>query len=184
MEKLKKIGIDLDSTLNNLVEVWVKKYNEEYDDNLTSKKIIKWEMDELVKPECGKKIFNYLHDPMLFYNLDIKDGAKKTIDFLSKNYELYIVTAYTPDTCLDKSNWIKKHKLKINDKNVIFINNKSLLDLDYLIDDGPHNFEHFTGTGLVFDMPYNRHVNGDNLKRVKTWKDIRKFFDSEVKKLN
>lgn len=178
MKNRKKIGIDLDSTTNNLNEIWVKRYNKDYNDNLTQKNIIKWEIDEIVKPECGKKIFNYLHEPNFFYNLNIKNGAKETIEFLSKNHDLYIVTAYSSDTCLDKTNWIKKHDLRINEKNVIFINDKSLLDLDYLIDDGPHNFTNFKGIGLVFDMPYNKHIKStDKLKRVRNWTEVRKFFE-------
>ena len=65
------------------------------------------------------------------------------------------------------------------EKNIIFINNKSLLDLDYLIDDGPHNFNNFKGTGLIFDMPYNREmIVNDKLIRVKTWDDILLFFNN------
>lgn len=179
MEKRGKIGIDLDSTLNNLERVWVERYNKDYNDNL--KNWTRWEIDEIVKPECGKKIFDYLHEPGFFYNLDIKKGAKDVVDFLSKHYELYVVTAYTPDTCVDKANWIKKHNLAIDQKNIIFMNNKGLLDLDYLIDDGPHNFEEFKGTGLIFDMPYNKNMEENaNRVRVKTWKDVLDFFIEEI----
>lgn len=179
METLKKIGIDLDSTLNNLEVVWAERYNKDYDDNL--KDWTKWELDEVVKPECGKKIFNYLREPGFFYNLDIKEGAKDVVDFLSKHYELYIVTAYIPETCLDKANWVKKHNLDVSQKDIIFINDKSLLELDYLIDDGPHNFNKFKGTGILFDMPYNQHLEESPvLYRVKTWKDILEFFIEEI----
>lgn len=182
MVKRKKIGIDLDSTLNNLNEVWIERYNKDYCDNLTQEDIVKWEINEIVKPECGENIFEYLHEPNFFYNLNIKDDAKETVDFLAKNYELYIVTAYSPDTCLDKSNWIKKHKLNIDDKNIIFINNKGLLDLDYLIDDGPHNFDNFSGNGLLFDMPYNKHIKSNKkLKRVETWTEVKDFFKMKLK---
>ena len=179
MEKLKKIGIDLDSTLNNLEVVWAKKYNQDYNDNIVEWP--KWEFHEFVKPECGEKIYEYLHEPKFFYNLDIKKDAKKVVEFLSKHYELYIVTAYTPDTCQDKADWVKMQGLNIPQKNIIFINNKGILDLDYLIDDGPHNFDNFKGIGLVFDMLYNRHIEDSNYRtRVKTWEDILEFFIEEI----
>ncbi len=173
----KKIGIDLDSTLNNLEIAWLNKYNMEYNDNIPA--WTSWNPEDFVKPECGLKIYDYLHEPGFFYNLDIRPNAKETVEFLSEHYELYIVTAYTADTCIDKVNWVKKQGLPINEKNIIFINNKSLLDLDYLIDDGPHNFNNFKGTGLIFDMPYNREmIVNDKLIRVKTWDDILLFFNN------
>src|ERR1035437_6639185 len=179
MEKRKKIGIDLDSTLDNLETVWLEKYNEDYNDNL--KEWDNWELYKVIKPECGKKIFDYLREPGFFYNLDIKKDAKEVVAFLAEHYDLYIVTAYIPETCLDKTNWIKKHNLAIDQKNIIFINNKGLLQLDYLIDDGPHNFKDFKGKGVLLDMAYNRMLQeSSTLKRVKTWKDILGFFIEEV----
>lgn len=182
MNAKKKIGIDLDSTLNNLEEIWMDRYNKDYPNKkIKLKDWVSWDVHTLVDPKCGQKIYEYLHEPKFFYNLDIKPKAKEVVEFLSENYELYIVTAYTSDTCKDKTDWIKKQKLKINDKNIIFINNKSLLNLDYLIDDGPHNFTNFGGMGIVFDMPYNKHLkDNSNIKRVKTWADIKKFFEIEL----
>jgi len=184
---MKKIGIDLDTTLNNLEQVWIGRYNKDYNDNIPEN-WAKWDLHELVKPECGEKIYKYLHEPKFFYNLDIKENAKNVFNFLSKYYELYIVTAYTADTCKDKTEWVKKQKLNIDPKNIIFINNKGLLKLDYLIDDGPHNFNNFGGIGLVFDMNYNRNVeDSPNRVRVKNWDDIKKFFEDEleyVEKIN
>lgn len=178
---MKKIGIDLDSTLNNLEEVWLKRYNKDYKDNI--KEWSQWDMEKVVKKECGNKIYDYLHEPGFFLNLDIKPNAKNVVESLSKDYELYIVTAYSPDTCMDKTKWVEKHGLNIDVKNIIFINNKGLLDLDYLIDDGPHNFENFKGTGLVFDMPYNKEIEDSQKRiRVKSWKEIEKFFKQENKK--
>lgn len=172
---MKKIGIDLDSTMNNLEQVWLERYNLDFKDNL--KEWYTWDVHKYVKKECGKKIYDYLHEPNFFYNLDIKPNVKEVIDFLSSKYELYVPTAYSADTCLDKVNWIKKHNLNIKEENVIFINNKSLLDLDYLIDDGPHNFNNFKGIGLVFDQPYNRWIqDSENRKRVYNWKEIYEYF--------
>jgi hypothetical protein len=53
--------------------------------------------------------------------------------------------------------------------------------LDYLIDDGPHNFEEFKGTGLIFDMPYNKSMKENASRiRVKSWEDVLNFFVEEM----
>ena len=138
---MKKIGIDLDSTLNNLTGVWLNMYNNEYNDNLPY--FSEWFMDKEVKRHCGKKIYDYLHLPKLFYDLDINPGARETVEFLSEHYELYIITAYIPSSCLDKVNWVKKHLPNFKIENIVFVNDKSLLELDYLLDDGPLNIISF-----------------------------------------
>jgi 5'(3')-deoxyribonucleotidase len=101
-----KIGIDLDSTINNLAEVWLDRYNKDYNDNLTE--WCCWNVVECVKPECGKDIFKYLTEPYFFLNLKIKPNAKEVISFLIKYFDVYVVTAYVPEACLDKTIWLKK----------------------------------------------------------------------------
>lgn len=174
---MKKIGLDLDSTLNNLIDVWVDLYNTDYNDNLKS--FSNWNNHNDVKPECGMKIYDYLNILGLFYNLDIAKDARDVVEFLSKHYELYIVTAYIPETCMDKVKWVKKHLPNFNTKNIVFINKKNILNLDYLIDDGPHNIEEFNGVGIVYDRLYNRYL-GDDYPRVKNWKDVEKYFIKEL----
>ena len=172
-----KLGIDLDTTLNNLIDIWLERYNKEYGDKL--KEYPTWDIDKWVKPECGKKIFNYLHEPNFFYNLDIRENAKEVIEYLSKHFDIYIVTAYTADTCFDKARWVNKYLPNFDIKNIIFCNDKSVLNLDYLIDDGPHNIVGFKQTGIVYDMPYNRYLeNYDWLTfpRVYDWMDIKNLF--------
>ncbi len=103
--KKKRIAIDLDDTLNNLCDSWLAPYNRDYNDNLTRKDLIKWEINELVKPECGIKIYDYLKEPGFFKNLDIQTGAKEVTAWLAEHYDLRIVTAYFPETCVDKAAW-------------------------------------------------------------------------------
>lgn len=178
---MKKIGIDLDSTLNNLTDVWIELYNKDYNDNLEY--FLNWDSHNDVKSECGKKIYDYLLIPQLFYNLDINPNAKDVVEFLSKHYKLYIVTAYIPTSCNDKVNWVKKYLPEFDINNIIFINDKSILELDYLIDDGPHNIEGFKGKGIIYDRQYNKYL-GDTYTRVENWKQIEKFFVRELLKDN
>ena len=82
---------------------------------------------------------------------------------------------------MDKVNWVKKFIPKINPENIIFINNKSLLDLDFLIDDGPHNIQAFNPlkTAIIYDMPYNHFLDNDAFQtwdRVSNWDDIKQLF--------
>ena len=104
-------------------------------------------------------IYKYLYNEKLFKLLSIKNNAANIIETIIKDHEVYIVTAntsYNCGVCDDKIDFIKKFLPFFPIKNVIFINNKSLLNLDILIDDGLHNLENFKGIKVVFDRPWNQ----------------------------
>ena len=64
MKAPKILAFDIDGVLADLHTAWLDEYNKDFDDNLTISYITQWEMDKFVKPECGKKIFNYLKRPL------------------------------------------------------------------------------------------------------------------------
>lgn len=174
----KKIGIDLDCTLNNLLDVWLKRYNEDYNDNLSF--VPEWSILGYVKDECGEKIFDYLHEPEFFFNLGIQKDAQYVVKWMCEHYDVYIVTAYTADTCVDKEKWVIKYLPSINPENIIFCNNKGLLNMDYLIDDGGHNIQAFKQKSIVFDYPHNRNLDNTIYSlRAKNWMDVKKILINE-----
>lgn len=173
---MKTIGIDLDSTLNNLEEVWIlNTYNQEYSDTLKIEDMVCWDVEEYIKPECGKKIYEILLRPNFFLNLKPKENSQSVINDLSKFYDLYVVTAYHPKTVVDKVEWIQTYFPHIDSKKIIFCNNKGLIQTDYLIDDGAHNILDYHNNGgknpIVFDRPWNRDLL-PNFQRVYDWLQI------------
>ena len=168
-----KLGIDLDDTISNLVDVWIEKYNLDYNDNVSINDIKSWDIGDYTK--SGKDFYKYLGDGKIFKNLSIKDGAAEVIEKLCENNEVYIVTAnasYNIGVCDDKVNFIKKFMPFFPIKNIIFINNKSLLDLDVLIDDGLHNLEGFKGVPVVFERPWNEDESLGRGFRILEWNDM------------
>lgn len=175
------IGIDLDTTLNTLNEIWIDHYNKKYNDNLTNDDITDWNIANFVKPKCGNKIYDFLLQPHFFRNLDIQPNAKEVTKWLSQYFNLYIVTAYDYRTCVDKVEWVKFYLPHIKVENIIFVNNKGLIDTDYLIDDRGWNIEVFKNNGIIFDQPYNRYLN-DKYDRIYNWLDIKNYFKKYILK--
>lgn len=174
-----RIGVDLDTTLNDLEIAWLERYNNEYGDCLTPEDMTAWDVNTYVKPECGMKIYDYLDEPGFFRHLGIKPGAREGMHYLWEHFEVYIVSAAHPNTVADKWGWIREHLPFIPYEHFISLTNKDLLKLDYLIDDGPHNIEQFSGTGIVFDMRYNRHLPSHH-PRFSNWQQIRQYFEKVV----
>jgi 5'-nucleotidase len=181
MKKI-SIAVDLDSTLNNLDEVWIlQDYNKLYNDNLTAEDMVRWETHTYVKPECGKKIYDILAQPGYFKNLGIKDQwTMQTFDWLYAHFDVYIVSSCHPDSVADKIAWMKEHFPQFDEKKFIACHHKGLINTDYLIDDGPHNIEAFKQKGILIDAAYNRHLDEKEygFTRVKNWRDIRWYFES------
>lgn len=180
----KSIGIDLDSTLNNLDDIWLEFYNKDYNDNLIRENLTNWDIASIVKPECGQKMFDYLLQPGFFKNLGIQQNAYEVTKWLSNLFDLYIVTAYHPKTCFDKAQWVEKFLPHIPVKNIIFCNHKGLIRTNFLIDDGGHNIIDFNesnrfGMPIVFNAPWNQHL-GNKFIRVKDWLEIREVIEELI----
>lgn len=184
MEK-RIVGIDLDSTLNCLVESWVDAYNKKYSDNFTINNITLWNWESLIKPECGKDIYNIIKEPGFFANLKVKEDAQEVTQWLitEKNCEIFVVTAYFPVVVLDKVSWLDNYFPHIPSKNIIFCNEKGRFNGDILIDDGAHNIKAFansnpTSVSILIDSPWNQNLEPElenKLIRLDNWKSIKLY---------
>jgi 5'-nucleotidase len=172
----KTIGIDLDSCLNDLETQWIlTQYNKEYNDNVKLEDMVRWDVTTYIKPECGKKIYEFLLRPNFFLNLNPKEYSQMITKKLSEKYDIYVITAYTPSTVVDKVEWIKKYFPHIDTDKVIFCNYKGIIKTDFLIDDGSHNILDYYNNGgknpIVYDRPWNRDLL-DKFMRAYDWCDV------------
>jgi 5'-nucleotidase len=169
------IAVDLDTTLNNLEEVWVDRYNRDYNDTLTPDDLVVWDTSTVVKPECGMRIYDYLNEPGFFLNLGIKRDARTVMEYLQTFAEVYIVTAYHHSWCKDKGDWVAKCLPNFNLSNLVFLNDKFMFRADILIDDGAHNIEAYMQDVIVFNAPHNQHLE-NRFTRVNNWLEIEDHF--------
>lgn len=180
MARKKRILVDLDETLNQLVKKWLSVYNDEFQDHLRRDEIPTWNILEHVKPEARDRFFDYLKEPGFFKDLDIQPNAQEVTKWLSEKYELFVVTAYCPEACLDKYRWVRKNFSHIHASNIVFCRTKGIIRADFMIDDGLHNIEDFVktnpnGVPMIFDAPWNRNVGGKYV-RAKDWAEVREWF--------
>ncbi|MBT2759917.1 5'(3')-deoxyribonucleotidase [Paenibacillus sp. ISL-20] len=170
----KRLGIDQDNVIADLLSEWVSRYNSDFDDNLTPEQVSCWNWHHLCKPECGTKIYEYLDDPDLFLNLSIMEGSQEVLRELSYIYDIYVVSAaYNPMNIPAKHTWLKKHFPFLNEKKFVFTRDKSIVMADYLIDDKPKNLEAFHGTKILYTAPHNH--DEERFYRVNNWDDVREI---------
>jgi 5'-nucleotidase len=155
----KVIAVDVDAVVLDLITKWLALYNHDYDDDLKYEDIVEWDISKLVKPECGEKMFDYLHYPNLYTDIQPMPGAIEGVQALRNlGARVIFVTAGI--------NFGKFHRLVElgllpdsqyeAEKDYIVAHDKYLIKADILIDDRDLNIKTFPGWGILMDQPWNR----------------------------
>lgn len=172
-----KIGIDLDNVLNNMTEQLVNECNKVFNEGITIEDIKSYDIASHLK--CGVDIYKYFIDDEFLRNLMPLPYSQEVTERLSKEHKLYIVTASQPESILEKSKWLTKYFPHIQLENLITIQDKSLVDVDVLIDDAIHNIIEFPRYTITMDYAWNRSLKV-GYRRAKNWLEIEKI----INKLN
>lgn len=168
-----RILVDVDSVIADLMPAWLRVYNKEYDDSLRVEQITEWDMTKFVKPECGTKIYSYLHDPSLYDEVFPIDGAISSIHWLRQHgYDIRFVTSGIQPA---KIIWLGNKGLLMSEHflfspDVVIAHDKRLINGDILIDDNLKNCESFQGKSILFSQPWNDVVS--NFFRASSWPDV------------
>lgn len=172
MNRLITLLIDMDSVIVNLTGKWLARYNADYGDQLTSADLHTWDTEKIVKPECGIRIFDYLHEPGFYADLLPLPGALETLERLNRRFDLAIVTSSPQQAFADKDRWVEQHLPFIGRERIIYAHQKHRICGDVLFDDAPHNLTAFRNTGrmaVAMDYLYNR---GIDVPRVSGWAEF------------
>ncbi len=152
------LGIDIDGVLADLIPVWLGLYNRDYDDSLTAWDIHHWDVHEYVKPECGKKIYEYLEFPYIYDMVVPTENCRDSLKVLRNYFSITFITHSTKGCSGRKLQWLKENKLCDNGDDYIEAENKTTFGLKLLVDDYIKNIAEFNSEhsrGLLFTQPWN-----------------------------
>jgi 5'(3')-deoxyribonucleotidase len=167
------IGVDIDGVVADINPVWLDFYNTEYDDNLKIEDITAWNIAQFTKPACGKKMYDILAYPDFYKTVKPVQGAIEGIKRLQKaGYRLYYVSACVPGTLDQKQEWMYKYVPNYHWNQTVFIFDKFLINLDGIIDDGPHNLDQMPSyiSTIRFETLYNVGVKAN--AHTNTWANM------------
>lgn len=179
MENPLIVFVDVDGVVADLGTEWVRRYNADYDDTLDYHNgITGWDMSAAVKPECGKKIFDYLHAADLYDGVQPIEHALAGVQSLrALGYRVVFATSTNVHQAGNKLRWLARHgflELKYGtiSPDYVELHDKHLLRGFALIDDGPHNLAGFKGGRILFHAGHNaRHVD-DTFTRLRSWGEV------------
>lgn len=170
---MKTILIDVDYVTADLHTEWLRRYNRDYEDNLTGDKITEWAVHKFTKPTCEKRIYEYLSDADLYTKVVPAKDALSGVHFLKENdYQCVFVSS---GIHLGKVKWLFDYEFIDDESQIIFAKDKSLIYGDFMIDDYDENIKSFYklnrhGTGILYNAPHNQHAESWML-RAMSWTD-------------
>ncbi len=162
------VSVDVDDPTAMLIETWLDAYNKDWNDDLTKQEITDWDLARFVRPECGKKIYDYLKNPHLYDNVMptpmSQDGIK---ELRAMNLRPVFVTSSTIEQSGRKYQWLGDYGYIQKLSDYVEMSDKSLIRASVMIDDGFHNITAFNGIGALYNEPWNAKETWDI--RVNNW---------------
>ena len=179
-DKKYRFAVDVDDVLRSLLCNMVLLYNEEFGEALTCEDVDDYSVEKSF-PKVVEKYGNAtewffkLNAEKLFRESEPIEGAVEAINRLGKYGDVYIVTKQ--HGLLNKIyalEWLEKAGIRYNA--VCFVEDKSIIQCDYLIDDYHENFRGMKcSTGVVINAPYNEDVSDDYLREISECEQFRRF---------
>lgn len=163
------ILVDIDGVTGNLYKVWYGIYNRDWHDCLIPENVLTWDLHKYVKPECGKKIYDYLKYPDLYDKVEPIDGSQWGINTLREmGHRCVFLSA---GVHAGKVDFLKRNGFIETEKDLIIAEDKSIINGAYLIDDAAHNVQEFRqGIAILFNARHNEWL--DYSYRAYNWKQV------------
>jgi 5'-nucleotidase len=171
-----RIAVDMDEVIADAFGKMLRSYNERTGSNITREQVAEKGFDGTMtgtlSPELRAEFERMCHTGDFFADLELMEGSQEALRELSEHYEIFIASAAmdVPSSFDAKYKWLQKHFSFIPPSHYVFCGDKSILLADYLIDDRPRHFDHFTGTGILFTAPHN--ARREAPLRANNWADV------------
>lgn len=182
-------GIDCDEVLRSLLNGMVSLYNEKFGENMTRDEVRDFNVEvsfPKIKEMTGKTSAEWFfqeHGQELFLKSPALPGINQAIQKLRKYGQVIIITYQkTYQNKLDTLNWLINNKVEVD--GLCFLKNKTLLHVDYLLDDNWWNFLGSNAdTGVLITAPYNEDIavheliEKSNCKKMYRFSSLEEFAD-------
>lgn len=139
-----------------------------------------------------EEFFDYFFDKDMYEYAELCEGARESLEYLNKKYEVYICTSYIfrdyPRRCANilsqKFNYLVKELPFLNPNNFIFITDKSLIKADVRIDDRIENLS-VGSKNILFTAYHNKNISNEELKekgivRANNWSEVIKILEGDL----
>lgn len=173
---MRRIAIDFDSTLFPTMERAIELYNKRHNTSIDMSQITMYNLHDNFDTEVADELLELFVDKSVYISLQPYKGAVRTIkSLIEQGHEIFVATSTNVRNMEWKEELLQKHFPFIPKNNLIRIYNKSLLNVDVMVDD---NIDHLTQTfadRICFDQPWNQSEIKDeayDIRRIYGWSEI------------
>jgi 5'(3')-deoxyribonucleotidase len=169
-----RVGIDVDGVLRDFDTKAMEIIKRLYPDKVLSDITHGWDFPNVDMPVSEiAKIWQETHCEEIYRESELMPGVKEEFKLLKEwgrtqrpGFQWVCVTAQMPYNACHTLYWLGKHYF--NFLETYISNHKHKVDIDFLIDDSPKNYEKWVKAGrdekeyILFDRPYNQDCPATN----------------------
>lgn len=171
-----KILIDMDDTIEYLLDSWIDTLNRRYGTNVSPEDITEWDVSKFFPTLTSDQIFEPLITGDFWSTVKPREDAIHYVKQLKDDgYQVYICTNSNYKSLKEKmEHLLFRHFNYLSWRDVIIITHKQLIDADILVDDGVHNLIGGKYKGILMDTPHNRQFDerAHGIMRAKNWSEV------------
>lgn len=170
------ILVDMDDTIEDLVEAWIMYLNNKYNYKVDPQSVEEWDIawyyptlsrEQIIEPLNLRDFWEYVQPK--------KDAIYYLNKLKEEGYKIKIVTAsHYASIKFKLEEVLFKYFPFISWDDVVITRDKSIIKGTCLIDDGIHNLIEFPYDRILYDTPHNRSIDEKLFKatRVHNWEEI------------
>lgn len=168
---MKRLIVDMDDVLANATGQFINYYERDFGVRV-ERAVLNGKHESEGFPDNHNILRKYPLQENFFRTMVPNELSQDVLEKLNNKYDLFIVSAAVqfPQSLTEKLAWLNEYFSFLSWKQIVFCGSKTVVHGDYMIDDLPHNLEHFNGEKIIFTAPHNIHLN--HLHRVNNWKEV------------
>ena len=182
-----KIAIDFDDSLFPSMERVVELYNKRHNTSLDVSQITMYNLYDSFPADVADELIELFVDKEVYSSLQPYKGAIRAVKALvEQGHEIYIATSTAVRNMEWKEELLQKHFPFIPKNNLIRIHDKSLLNVDVMIDDKMDNLVRTFADRVCFDQTWNQSTSKDfayGIYRIHHWGEINNIIN-EIERKN
>lgn len=174
--------VDIDDTIENLVDAWCKWLNEKHGLDVQPEDITDWDIHQFFPELTQEQVFEPMFVPDFWKTVAPKEDA---ITYLQKlqdeGFQVYLCTDTNYRSIYPKVEYLLKPYFPFIDwHHVIISHNKQMVKCDCRVDDAPHNLEGADSLNILFTAPHNHSydVDSNKMRRMNNWEDVYEIIHS------
>lgn len=170
--------IDVNGTLNNLMEATLEEYNKKYSATYSLSDVTTYNLDNCFESNVVRRMKKIFCTADIWNKIKPMEGAQEALQkLINDGHQIYLATDNDPITYGDEIAWIKRFFPFIDASKIICIKDKWILRADVMIED---NLQTLLARPyyhrILIDHPWNSAYEyrdfAYDIYRCKTWKDV------------